>query len=170
MAFYTLSISPLGWRTGEIVEAERNTTQHLKTAFSFQFIDGTKHILMLPRVVYTDFLKYLKRRLQNSQGREALKELFGLLALLPYLAVFQIEYARKNVNSANKKLLGAQEKLYQSWVEWKKNTGQNDGDDLRSAEVNRCKCTPEINVLYPIKLTVPEVLATERLDAAAKGS
>lgn len=137
---------------GEIVEAEGNTTQHFKTAFSFQFFDETKHTLILPKVFYTEFLKYFKRRVQSSQGREVLKELFGLLALLPYLAVFQIEYARKNVNSANKKLLGAQEKLYQSWVEWKKNTGQNDGDDLRSAEVNRCKCTPEINIFYLIKV------------------
>ncbi|NXX98198.1 PLIN2 protein, partial [Centropus bengalensis] len=45
-----------------------------------------------------------------------------------------IEYARRNMNSANQKLLDAQEKLYQSWVEWKKNTGQNDGDELRNAE------------------------------------
>ncbi|KAM7076920.1 perilipin-2 [Ciconia maguari] len=44
-----------------------------------------------------------------------------------------IEYARKNMNSANQKLLDAQEKLYQSWVEWKKNTGQND-DEPHSAE------------------------------------
>uniref|UniRef100_A0A8C9LFJ2 Perilipin n=1 Tax=Pavo cristatus TaxID=9049 RepID=A0A8C9LFJ2_PAVCR len=42
-----------------------------------------------------------------------------------------------NMNSANQKLLGAQEKLYQSWVEWKKNTGQSDGDESHSAEVNR---------------------------------
>ncbi|NXW38302.1 PLIN2 protein, partial [Phaetusa simplex] len=46
----------------------------------------------------------------------------------------KIEYARKNMNSANQKLLDAQEKLYQSWVEWKKNTGQNDDDELHSAE------------------------------------
>ncbi|NXV77240.1 PLIN2 protein, partial [Atlantisia rogersi] len=45
-----------------------------------------------------------------------------------------IEYTRKNVSSANQKLLDAQEKLYQSWVDWKKNTGQNDGDELHSAE------------------------------------
>ncbi|NWU91957.1 PLIN2 protein, partial [Upupa epops] len=45
-----------------------------------------------------------------------------------------IEYTRKNMNSANQKLLDAQEKLYQSWVEWKKNTGQNDSDKSRSAE------------------------------------
>ncbi|XP_044876301.1 perilipin-2 isoform X1 [Mauremys mutica] len=44
-----------------------------------------------------------------------------------------MEYARKNMNSANQKLHDAQEMLYQSWVEWKKNTGQNDGDSL-SAE------------------------------------
>ncbi|CAM4565672.1 perilipin-2 isoform X1 [Caretta caretta] len=40
-----------------------------------------------------------------------------------------IEYTRKNMNSANQKLHDAQEMLYQSWVEWKKNTGQNDGGD-----------------------------------------
>ncbi|NWX53176.1 PLIN2 protein, partial [Steatornis caripensis] len=45
-----------------------------------------------------------------------------------------IEYARKNMNSANQKLLDAQEKLYQSWIEWQKNTGQNDGDEPHSAE------------------------------------
>ncbi|XP_062985298.1 perilipin-2 isoform X1 [Elgaria multicarinata webbii] len=45
-----------------------------------------------------------------------------------------IEYARKNINSANQKLQDAQQKLYNSWVEWKKNTGQNDEDDLNSAE------------------------------------
>ncbi|XP_067409235.1 perilipin-2 isoform X2 [Emydura macquarii macquarii] len=45
-----------------------------------------------------------------------------------------IEYARKNMNSANQKLHDAQEMLYQSWVEWKKNTGQNDGDESRNAE------------------------------------
>lgn len=71
----------------------------------------------------------------------------SLLYFLIWL-LFQIEYARKNMNSANQKLLDAQEKLYQSWVEWKKNTGQNDGDELHSAEVNRCKCKPEINGLY----------------------
>lgn len=41
------------------------------------------------------------------------------------------------MNSANQKLLNAQEKLYQSWVEWKKNTGQNDGDESHSAEVKK---------------------------------
>lgn len=80
-------------RYGEILGTiAGNTTQHLKTAFSFQFFEA-KHTLILSKVVYTEFLKYVKRRLQNSQGRETLKELFGLLALLPYLAVFQIEYA-----------------------------------------------------------------------------
>ncbi|XP_044283539.1 perilipin-2 isoform X1 [Varanus komodoensis] len=45
-----------------------------------------------------------------------------------------IEYARKNMNSANQKLQDAQQKLYNSWTEWRKNTGQNDEDDLNSAE------------------------------------
>uniref|UniRef100_A0A8D0LBS2 Perilipin n=1 Tax=Sphenodon punctatus TaxID=8508 RepID=A0A8D0LBS2_SPHPU len=45
-----------------------------------------------------------------------------------------IEYARQNMNSANQKLQDAQEMLYNSWVEWKKNTGQNDGDESHSTE------------------------------------
>nr|XP_047912857.1 perilipin-2-like [Anser cygnoides] len=65
-----------------------------------------------------------------------------------------IEYARKNVNSANQKLLNAQEKLCQSWAEWKKYTGQNDGDESHSAEVNRCKCKLEINGLHTVEVTL----------------
>ncbi|NXP58101.1 PLIN2 protein, partial [Chloropsis cyanopogon] len=68
-----------------------------------------------------------------SKVRDAKQKSQETISQLHY-TVSLIEYARKNVNSANKKLLGAQEKLYRSWVEWKKNTGQNDGDDLRSAE------------------------------------
>ncbi|XP_053148005.1 perilipin-2 isoform X2 [Hemicordylus capensis] len=45
-----------------------------------------------------------------------------------------IEYARRNMNSANQKLQDAQQKLYNSWVEWKKNTGQNEEDESCSAE------------------------------------
>ncbi|RLW05249.1 hypothetical protein DV515_00005308 [Chloebia gouldiae] len=73
---------------------------------------------------YQQALNKVRDAKQRSQ--ETISQLHSTVSL--------IEYARKNVNSANKKLLGAQEKLYQSWVEWKKNTGQNDGDDLRSAE------------------------------------
>ncbi|NXY31433.1 PLIN2 protein, partial [Pomatorhinus ruficollis] len=68
-----------------------------------------------------------------NKVRDAKQKSQETISQLHY-TVSLIEYARENVNSANKKLLGAQEKLYQSWVEWKKNTGQNDGDDLRSAE------------------------------------
>ncbi|NXD29542.1 PLIN2 protein, partial [Spelaeornis formosus] len=68
-----------------------------------------------------------------NKVRDAKQKSQETISQLHY-TVSLIEYARKNMNSANKKLLGAQVKLYQSWVEWKKNTGQNDGDDLRSAE------------------------------------
>ncbi|KAM4709534.1 perilipin-2 [Discoglossus pictus] len=44
-----------------------------------------------------------------------------------------IEYARKNMNSANQKIHDAQGKLYDSWVEWRKSTGQPDGE-AESAE------------------------------------
>ncbi|KAH0628345.1 hypothetical protein JD844_009360 [Phrynosoma platyrhinos] len=46
----------------------------------------------------------------------------------------KIEFARKNMNSANQKLQDAQQKLYNSWVEWRKNISQNDEDDMKSAE------------------------------------
>lgn len=98
------------------------------------------------------FPKLLILNFRCSKVYKALMKLFWTLSLLPCLAVFQIEYARKNMNSANQKLLGAQEKLYQSWVEWKKNTGQNDGDESHSAEVNRCKCKLEINALHTVKV------------------
>ncbi|NWS46178.1 PLIN2 protein, partial [Probosciger aterrimus] len=74
---------------------------------------------------YQQALKKVNDAKQKSQ--ETISQLHHTVNL--------IEYARKNVNSANQKLLDAQEKLYQSWVEWKKNTGQNDGDELQSAEL-----------------------------------
>ncbi|XP_053558621.1 perilipin-2 isoform X1 [Bombina bombina] len=44
-----------------------------------------------------------------------------------------IEYARKNVNNANQKIHDAQEKLYNSWADWRKSTGQSEGE-AESAE------------------------------------
>ncbi|NXL65159.1 PLIN2 protein, partial [Chordeiles acutipennis] len=73
---------------------------------------------------YQQALNKVKDAKQKSQ--ETISQLHHTVSL--------IEYARKNMNSANQKLLDAQEKLYQSWVEWKKNTGQNDGDEPHSAE------------------------------------
>ncbi|XP_069482067.1 perilipin-2-like [Ambystoma mexicanum] len=46
-----------------------------------------------------------------------------------------IEYARKNMNSANQKLHDAQEKLYQSWLQWKENTGHG---------IEQCKGTEDV--------------------------
>ncbi|KAM9331523.1 perilipin-2 [Gastrophryne carolinensis] len=45
-----------------------------------------------------------------------------------------IEYARKNMNGANQKIHDAQEKLYNKWVEWTKNTGQQAIDNSECAE------------------------------------
>lgn len=115
------------------------------------FLVEKEHILMFSKVFCLKFkrLKITKLVFQDSPSRTA-----WTLTLLPCLAVFQIEYARKNMNSANQKLLNAQEKLYQSWVEWKKYTGQNDGDESHSAEVNKCTCKLKINGLYTVKITL----------------
>ncbi|XP_012787048.2 perilipin-2 isoform X1 [Sorex araneus] len=48
--------------------------------------------------------------------------------------VNMIEFARKNVHSANQTLQGAQDKLYLSWVEWKRSIGYDDTDESHCAE------------------------------------
>uniref|UniRef100_A0A9L0IJ34 Perilipin n=1 Tax=Equus asinus TaxID=9793 RepID=A0A9L0IJ34_EQUAS len=45
-----------------------------------------------------------------------------------------IEFARNNVHSANQKIQDAQDKLYLSWVEWKRNIGHDDTDESHCAE------------------------------------
>ncbi|XP_047555939.1 perilipin-2 isoform X2 [Lutra lutra] len=45
-----------------------------------------------------------------------------------------IEFARKNVHSANQKIQGAQDKFYLSWVEWKRSIGYDDTDESHCAE------------------------------------
>uniref|UniRef100_A0A2K5Z2J9 Perilipin n=1 Tax=Mandrillus leucophaeus TaxID=9568 RepID=A0A2K5Z2J9_MANLE len=44
------------------------------------------------------------------------------------------EFARKNVHSANQKIQDAQDKLYLSWVEWKRSIGYDDTDESHCAE------------------------------------
>lgn len=48
--------------------------------------------------------------------------------------VHLIEYARKNVHSANQKIQDAQDKLALSWVEWKRSIGYDDTDESHCAE------------------------------------
>ncbi|MBZ3876803.1 Perilipin-2 [Sciurus carolinensis] len=48
--------------------------------------------------------------------------------------VHLIELARKNVHSANQKIQDAQDKLYLSWVDWKRSIGYDDTDDSHYAE------------------------------------
>ncbi|XP_072260496.1 perilipin-2 isoform X2 [Pyxicephalus adspersus] len=45
-----------------------------------------------------------------------------------------IEYARKNMNDANQKIHDAQERLYNKWVEWTKNVGEQTKGESESAE------------------------------------
>ncbi|XP_033890251.3 perilipin-2-like isoform X3 [Acipenser ruthenus] len=47
-------------------------------------------------------------------------------------ALGKIEYARQNMDSANQKLHNVQDKLQQSWLEWRKKTGCN--DEVHDAE------------------------------------
>ncbi|XP_013218642.2 perilipin-2 [Ictidomys tridecemlineatus] len=48
--------------------------------------------------------------------------------------VHLIEFARKNVHSANQKIQDAQDKLYLSWVDWKRSIGHDDTDESHCAE------------------------------------
>uniref|UniRef100_A0A250YHY6 Perilipin n=1 Tax=Castor canadensis TaxID=51338 RepID=A0A250YHY6_CASCN len=48
--------------------------------------------------------------------------------------VHLIEFARKNVHSANQKIQDAQGKLYVSWVEWKRSIGHDESDESHCVE------------------------------------
>ncbi|XP_012876230.1 PREDICTED: perilipin-2 [Dipodomys ordii] len=70
---------------------------------------------------YEQALSRVKDAKQKSQ--ETISQLHSTVHL--------IEYARKNVHSANQKI---QDKLYQSWVEWKRSIGHDDTDESHCAE------------------------------------
>ena len=56
-------------------------------------------------------------------------------AMFTWFVSLQIEFARKNMHSANQKIQGAQDKLYVSWVEWKRSIGYDDTDESHCVEV-----------------------------------
>ncbi|NXG34422.1 PLIN2 protein, partial [Dromaius novaehollandiae] len=67
-----------------------------------------------------------------SKARDAKHRSQETISQLSY-TVNLIEYAKNMISVF--KLLDTQEMPYQFWVEWKKNTGQNDSDELHSAEI-----------------------------------
>ncbi|XP_068946756.1 perilipin-2 isoform X2 [Petaurus breviceps papuanus] len=62
----------------------------------------------------------------KHKGQETISQLHSTMNL--------IEFARKNVNSANQKLQDAQDKLYLSWLELKRSIGHDDSDESHCAE------------------------------------
>ncbi|XP_031233665.1 perilipin-2 isoform X2 [Mastomys coucha] len=73
---------------------------------------------------YHQALIRVKEAKQKSQ--ETISQLHSTVNL--------IEFARKNMHSANQKIQGAQDKLYVSWVEWKRSIGYDDTDESHCAE------------------------------------
>ncbi|XP_015358057.2 perilipin-2 [Marmota marmota marmota] len=73
---------------------------------------------------YQQALNRVKEAKQMSQ--ETISQLHSTVHL--------IEFARKNVHSANQKIQGAQDKLYLSWVDWKRSIGHDDTDESHCAE------------------------------------
>ncbi|XP_059110490.1 perilipin-2 isoform X1 [Peromyscus eremicus] len=73
---------------------------------------------------YQQALSRVKDAKQKSQ--ETIAQLHSTVHL--------IEFARKNVHSANQKIQGAQDKLYVSWVEWRRSIGYDDTDESHCAE------------------------------------
>ncbi|RXM34208.1 Perilipin-2 [Acipenser ruthenus] len=65
-----------------------------------------------------------KVRDAKQRSQEAISELHHTVDL--------IEYARQNMDSANQKFHNAQDKLQQSWLEWRKKTGCS--DEVQNAE------------------------------------
>uniref|UniRef100_A0A2K5Q323 Perilipin n=1 Tax=Cebus imitator TaxID=2715852 RepID=A0A2K5Q323_CEBIM len=73
---------------------------------------------------YQQALSRVKEAKQKSQ--ETISQLHSTVQL--------IEFARKNVHNANQKIQDAQDKLYLSWVEWKRSTVYDDTDEFHCAE------------------------------------
>uniref|UniRef100_A0A452UR95 Perilipin n=1 Tax=Ursus maritimus TaxID=29073 RepID=A0A452UR95_URSMA len=74
---------------------------------------------------YEQALSRVKEAKRKSQ--ETISQLHSTVNL--------IEFARKNVHSANQKIQGAQDKFHVSWVEWKRSLGYDDTDESHCAEV-----------------------------------
>ncbi|KAK2119868.1 Perilipin-2 [Saguinus oedipus] len=72
---------------------------------------------------YQQALSRVKEAKQKSQG--TISQLHSTVQL--------IEFARKNVHNANQKIQDAQDKLYLSWVEWKRSIGYDDTDEFHCA-------------------------------------
>ncbi|XP_029464721.1 perilipin-2-like isoform X1 [Rhinatrema bivittatum] len=62
----------------------------------------------------------------KCRSQEAISQLHHTIDLM--------EYAQKSLSSANQKLQDTQEKLHQAWVAWKRNIGQQDGEEAPSRE------------------------------------
>ncbi|XP_029464832.1 perilipin-2-like isoform X2 [Rhinatrema bivittatum] len=62
----------------------------------------------------------------KCRSQEAISQLHHTIDLM--------EYAQKSLSSANQKLQDAQEKLHQAWLAWKRNIGQQDGEEAPSRE------------------------------------
>ncbi|XP_007950726.1 perilipin-2 [Orycteropus afer afer] len=73
---------------------------------------------------YQQALSRVKEAKQKSQ--DTISQLHSTVNL--------IEFARKNVHDANQKIQDAQDKLYLSWVEWKRSIGHDDTDESHCAE------------------------------------
>uniref|UniRef100_H0WU13 Perilipin n=1 Tax=Otolemur garnettii TaxID=30611 RepID=H0WU13_OTOGA len=73
---------------------------------------------------YLQALSRVKEAKQKSQ--ETISQLHSTVHL--------IEFARKNVHSANRKIQDTQDKLYLSWVEWKRSLGHDDTDESHCTE------------------------------------
>ncbi|XP_004391265.2 perilipin-2 [Trichechus manatus latirostris] len=73
---------------------------------------------------YQQALSRVTEAKQKSQ--ETISQLHAIVNL--------IEFARKNVHGANQKIHNAQDKLYLSWVEWKRSIGHDDTDESHCAE------------------------------------
>lgn len=79
--------------------------------------------------------KLRSRAYQQALGRvkEAKQKSQETISQL-HFTVNMIEFARRNAHSANQKLHGAQDKLYLSWLEWKKSIGYDETDESHCAE------------------------------------
>ncbi|XP_020370402.1 perilipin-2 [Rhincodon typus] len=82
----------------------------------------------------------------KQRGQEAISQLHHTIDL--------IEYARENMGTANKKIQDAQDKLYHTWIEWRKsNLEHEDHESCAAEQVESCTLAIARNLSQQLQTT-----------------
>uniref|UniRef100_A0A2K5QTG8 Perilipin n=1 Tax=Cebus imitator TaxID=2715852 RepID=A0A2K5QTG8_CEBIM len=94
-----------------------------------------------------------------SRAKEAKQKNQETISQL-HSTVHLIESARKNVHNTHQKIQDAQDKLYLSWVEWRRSIGYDDADESHCAEhIGSCTLAIAHNLTQQLQTTCHTLLS-----------